>query len=487
MGISGMDIQGTISKILEVQTKRVTTAQEAEKGIQADITAWADISSAMSNLTDALDTLRSYDTWNTMVVTSGNTSAVTATASSTADTDEYSIKVTRLAQAHTLASSSATELGVSSKADSLTEPGGPLTAGETFTIEGVLFTIDAGETLATLRSKINTAASGMGNNAVTASILDNRLVITRTATGSTSITMTEPDVAGGATPLQDLGIFSAEATYDPDHVMREAQDALFTVNGVPVTRSTNTNLTDVIEDVTLSLRAETGSSSVSLDVGRETEKPKAAILALVESYNAAVEKLEAYGAVELNGTKKPGAAELQGDPMIPILLAGLRRLATAANGAYLTDAEYTYNGKTGIMDSMEDVGVWTLGKENRLVVNDESRLDQMLSESFDQVKQLFRGVFVEGAGYQHGVASDLYAYSYQQTTPMTGGIATHIASLQKRDEAALAEIDKMIDDMSVEEESLWKRFTSMQDAIAEMKSSITWLSGMSGSGSSSSG
>jgi flagellar hook-associated protein 2 len=489
MGVSGMDIQGTITKILEVQTKRVSTAQTAEKGIQADITAWADVSSTMSALTDAVYTMNSYDTWNKMVVTSSNASAVSATASGLADVNAYAIQVTRLAQAHTVASSSASELGVSSKTDDLIAAG-VVTAGETFTIEGVTFTIGADEhgvttggqeTLSTLRTKIINAVSGMGNK-VTASILDNRLVIARATTGATAISMTEPDVAGGATPLQDLGIFSAEATYAADHVMRQAQDALFTVNGVPVTRSTNTNLTDVIENVTLTLRAETAGSSVSIDVARDTETPKAAILTFVDSYNAAVTKLETYGAVQLNGTNNPATAELQGDTMIPTMLTNLRKWATDAKGAYFTDAQYTYGGKTGTMDSLEDIGVWTAGKENRLVVNSETRLDQMLSESFDQVKQLFRGVYVAGTGYTHGVASDFYKYSYQQTTPMTGGIATHIAALQKNDKNALDEINKMIDDMSVQEESLWKQFTSMQDAIAEMKSSITGL----GSSSSSS-
>jgi flagellar hook-associated protein 2 len=490
MGVSGMDIQGTITKILDVQTTRVTTAQTAEKEIAKDITAWADISSTMSTLTDALDALRSYDTWNKMVVTSSDSSAVLATATGSADVNEYAIRITQLAQAHTVCSSSADELGVSSKTDDLIAAM-KLTAGETFTIEGVTFTIGADEygvttegqeTLSTIRTKINNAASTMAN-AVSASILDNRLVIARAITGVSPIDMTEPDAASGATPLQDLGIFSVAGTYDAAHVMRQAQDALFTVNGVSVTRTTNTNLTDVIENVTLSLRAETGSSTVAVDISRDTATPKAAILSLVESYNAAAEKLESYSSVTLNGSSKPSVAELQGDTMIPAMLANMRHLATDMKGAFFTDAAYSYNGNSGNMDSLEDIGVWTSSKENRLDVINEGRLDQVLSESFNQVKQLFRGAYVSGSGYEHGVAGDFYNYSYQLTTPMTGGIAKHTAALEKRDETALTAINKMIDDIAAQEESLWKQFTAMQDAIAEMKSSITWLSSSSSSSS----
>ena len=113
---------------------------------------------------------------------------------------------------------------------------GVLSAGDQFTIEGQVITISAGETLTSLASKINTAASSMSSaDKVTASILNNQLVITRKNTGSAQIDMTD----GTGSPLSDLDIMVG-GTYQ--HVLVTAQDAVFSVNGVSMTRSSNTCL-----------------------------------------------------------------------------------------------------------------------------------------------------------------------------------------------------------------------------------------------------
>lgn len=479
--LPGLDIQSTIQKILDLKSKQVTEAQTADLQMQKEISDWGDISSSITNLTDALGVLRTYNTWNKMIVTSSNADAVQATANTSADLTEYDIQVTKLAQSHTVASSSASELGVSSSTDDLI--GSILTAGESFTIEGVTFTVgadeygvttDGTETLTTLRNKINMAAAGM-DNAVRASIIDNRLVIKRVDTGSAEIGMSDPDVLDGKVPLQDLGILAADETFVPAHVTQQAQAAQFTVNGLSVTRNSNTNLTDVIQNVTLTVRAETDGSVATLNVAHDTATPKSAIVAFIASYNEAVAKMESYSSVTLNGTDKPTAADLQGDTLIPAILTNLRRLATSTKAEFFTDADYTYNGRTGQMVSMQDVGVWTAGKENRLAVVDETRLDLTLADNFTKVQQLFQGVSTPGVGFTHGVAGDLYSYNFHLSLPLSGEIAKHIFNLESKHTDALETINKMIDDIADQEQALWAQFTTMQDAIMQMKADISWI------------
>jgi flagellar hook-associated protein 2 len=479
--VSGMDIPGTIQKILDVEAKNVTTEQTKATAIQSDVSAWADVSADMTTLTDALDTLRSYELWNKINAESSDTTALSAVAAASAAPAEYSIVVDHLAQAHTVASDSAAALHVAdSKADLIA--GGVLTAGETFTIEGVTFTVGANEygvtaagkeTLSSLRVKINAAAGDMTHK-VFASILDNRLVIARVDTGSTLIAATEPGAAGGATPLQDLGVFSGGSTFKAANVFREARDAVFTVNGAAVTRSTNKN-SDVIENVTFKLLRGTEGAAVTLKVSRDAAAPKAAILDFVNSYNAAVDKLTKYGQVEINGAAKAVVGELQGDPLVPTLLYNLRRLATSLKAAYMSGNDYTHDGRSGNMDSLEDIGVWTTGRENQLSVIDETRLDDMLENSPEAVEQMFRGVYVEGQGYQHGVAGDFYAYCYSASTPLTGSIAQRMLALDEQYAGAETNIGKMLDAITTHEASLWAQFTAMENAMAQMQADTSWI------------
>ncbi len=481
---SGLDTQSIIDSVLQLEAKRITTEQDKKIDLEEDVAAWMEISGDMTTLTDALDDLRGYDTWNKMAVSSTDETAATALAAGGAYAAVYRLDISELAQSHTIASERASDLGV---ADTDTDliAGGVLTAGDTFSIEGVSFTVgadehgqtvDGEETLNTLRQKINDAASTMDND-VYASILDNRLVIQRVETGSSELVMTED----GGTPLQDLGLFSAADTFNASNVMQEATDAVFTVNGATVTRSSNTNLTDVIENVTLNLHNTTSGSDVVLDVTRDTEEPKNAVLAFVEAYNAAITRMDNLSFVEVSGSGDPRVGELYGDTMIPGMKQSLRSLATDLKYAYMPDASYTYNDRTGNLDSLEDIGIWTTGEENALEIVDEDRLDYLLANHFDEVEQMFRGVYEEGEGYTNGVASDLYDYAYRMSTPMTGEIATRITRLEEQSVEADESIENLLEDLDETEARLWREFGAMEDAMARMQSESSWLTSQLGS------
>ena len=480
--IPGMDIASTIKAIQDIKLQQVTKAQTEEKTIQTKISDWGDITSSITSLNDSLDTLRSYSTWSKMTVTSSS-SAVQAKAGGSATPNTYAIQVAHLAQAHTVASNAAADLGVTNATDDLIAAG-TLTAGETFSIAGQTITIGADEygvtdggqeTITSLQNKINKAAATMTDK-VSASIVDNRLVITRATTGSTQIDMSDTGTYGGTPPLQALGILAADETFDAAHVTQLAQNAQFTVNGMSVTRASNTGLTDVIQNVSLTLTGETAGSTVTLDIAHDTATTKNAILDFVANYNAAVTKLKDYSKITLNGASDPTVSDLQNDTLIPDMLQQLRSLATATKSAFFTDADYTYNGKTGKMVSLQDIGVWTTGKDNQLSVTNESRLDEMLSGSFSKVQQLFQGVSTS-KGFEHGVAGDFFNYTFKMTMPLSGTIAKHVFTLQTSDKDTLAHIKTMQDAITQQEQDLWAQFSSTQGVIAGMKTSMSWLGG----------
>ena len=488
---SGQDTQSIIDSMIKIRGAPLETMSAQEKEIEADMAAWADLSALMTNLTDSLDTLRSWETWNQMTATSSDESTLTATASSSADVTAYTIRITQRAQSHTISSSSASDLLLDATSTTDLVAGGILTAGNVFTIEGQTITIGSTESLSSLRTKINTAASSMNeDDRVYASILDNRLVLTRENTGNTDITLS--DTTG--TPLQALNILNSSSGYANELVA--SQDAEFTVNGAVVTRSTNTNLADVIENVTLNLVDET-SSDVTLTVSRDTEIPKNAILDFIEKYNAAAVKLDEYGQINVQGDNPKGAVldssttgELYSDSLLSAIKNNIRSYATAAQPflalyqgyknsspptIQVIDPTYTYNGQTGAMDSLDDLGVWTTDRTNQLTLTDETKLDFMLANHFDQVQQLFRGVYTSANGFEQGVATDFFKYSDNVSTSMTGEIARRTSTLQEKRDSIDTQMTDLENDLAVYEQDLWEQFARMEDTIASLQSELTSL------------
>ncbi|MBI3987157.1 MAG: flagellar filament capping protein FliD [Lentisphaerae bacterium] len=481
--VSGQDTQTIIDQLVAIEGRPIQTLEAKKIDINADIAAWTDIKSSTDALLDALDTLRSWNVWNQMATTSSDETKLTATASSSAIPATYSIDITQLAQAHSVSSDRASDLfgGATSTTDLVAA--GVLTAGDQFTVEGQTITIAASESLQSLQTQINNAATSMpASNRVIATILDNRLVVTRLNSGTTQIAMAETL----GTPLQALQIFSAPATYKPANVLVTAQDANFTVNGAPVTRSSNTGLTDVISGVTLNLLAVT-ATPVTLTVANDTAGPKAAILDFIEKYNAATTKMTDYGKIALSGSSTSGArietiGELGGDGMIASILRNMRNYATRSKYPFLNDAsaspgynEYTYAGKTGIASSLDTIGIGTADRNNKLSLTDETKLDGMLLENFEVVEKLFRGYFETGTGYVHGVATEFYTYVDAVTTNLTGDIDEHLQALNEQITGINTDIANRQSFVDAYENRLWAQFGAMEDAMSRMSKDLSWL------------
>ncbi len=473
-----MDTQSTVDVLIELKRRPIELLENEKAEIEYDIAAWADVSTHMSDLTDSLDDLRGFNLWNQMAATSSDTGKLTATATSSAVEASYSLTITQLAQAHSVASDKASDLDAGADESTDLVAAGVLTAGDQFTIEGQTITIDATESLSTLQGKINTAADSMAAaDQVTATVIDDHLVITRDNTGDTDITMS--DTTG--TPLQDIGILDAVPAYKNELVTSE--DAAFTVNGLSVTRSSNVNLTDVLENVTLNLVDETDAGEpVTLTVARDRETVKTAILDFVEKYNAVAAKLDTVGEIALSGENPRGAeldalGELFDDSLVREVVTNIRKEATDTKYPELNpvNAGYTYGGQTDYCDSLSDIGIWTDGEENQLLVDDETRLDYMLDTYLDETEQLFRGIYVAGTGYAHGVASDFHEYSDGVSASMLGAIAKRTSRLYEQIDDIDDDIDDMERSLEAYEERLWAQFAAMENAVMKMQNDLAWL------------
>ena len=474
---SKIDIADTISKLVEARKYTLTSFQEEQTEVNYDLDAWNDLATLSGELTSSLDKLRTWETWNTMAAVSSDEAILTATASSAAVPNTYTMLINNLAQSHSIGSNKASDLVPGGTANTDLVAAGILSEGASFTVEGQTVTIGASETLNTLVGKINTAATGMSaENRESASILDGCLDVSREKTGSTEINIS--DVIGS--PLESLGVLDATGGYE--HELMEAVDAHFTVNGISVTRSNNTGIDDVISGVTLNLQAETIATPVRLTIEHDTEDAKAAIQDYMDKYNALASQVRYYTQKPLSGETSAGATitalgELYNDSTVAAMERNIRLQATASKYPYLnaTNAAYTYKGKAGVADSLEDIGIWTQGEDNQLAIIDEDKLDYMLENEFDVTAQLFRGVYDETQGYVHGLASDFYKYSNSMSESLTGEIARRIAALEDKLTDLSERITKEEESLEDYENSLIETFAAMEEAEATFNAELDWF------------
>ncbi|MBC7325292.1 MAG: flagellar filament capping protein FliD, partial [Moorella sp. (in: Bacteria)] len=143
-------------------------------------------------------------------------------------------------------------------------------------------TVNENDSLQSIASLINTSP-GAGD-IVTASVVDHRLVLTsKTIGASGAISFSDPDGV-----LNKLGLVDAGGGILPEAVVQAAQDARFTIDGLAISRYSNT-ITDVIQGVTLNLLGVTDANgngtiepaeTLSLDISRDTQKAVDAVKAM---------------------------------------------------------------------------------------------------------------------------------------------------------------------------------------------------------------
>lgn len=334
-----IDVASIVSSLIQVEQQPITTLNNQISSYQTKISALATVQSALSQFQTAAQGLNSL-TFNSFSATSSNTATLAATASSIAKPGNYSLTVSQLAQAQNLAAagqpSATTAIGSGSPTtltfDFGTISGGTLSngtySGSSFASSGSgtkSITIDSSNnTLSGIRDAINAANIG-----VTASIINDgsaspyRLVLTSTNTGVAS--SMKISVTGDAA----LGNLLAEDPAGTQNLSQTsaAQNANFTVNGIPISKASNT-VGDVVPGVTLNL-AGTSTSPVNLSVAPDASSVSKAINGFVTAFNSAVTTIQNQTSYDPT-TKTAGT--LQGDVSLSIIQSQMAAMLTTTMG-----------------------------------------------------------------------------------------------------------------------------------------------------------
>jgi flagellar hook-associated protein 2 len=491
---SGLDINGIVSKLMTVESQPLTTLATKEASYQAKLSAYGSLGGALSSFQSAIQALNDPTKFQSLTASSSDTTVATATAGPTAVAGSYALNVSQVAQSQQLVaagqSSTAAAIGLGTSTtltfDFGTISGGALTAynsttgtggtysSSTFTSNGngtKTVTIDAtNNSLSGIRDAINNANIG-----VKATIINDggaspyRLVLTSANMGQNNSIKISASAGGDAT-------LSAFLSQDPAAVQNlqqtvAAQNTQMTVNGVFVSKASNT-ITDVIPGVTLTA-LKVGTSTVSAT--QDTSGVTSAVNGFIKGYNdlnKTIKSLSSYDAT----TKVAGV--LLGDASLRNVQSQIRTLlgtTLVASGAYTTLA-YTNLTQVGIM----------LQKDGTLQL-DAGKLQSALASNPTDVAALFTTTgktsdsLVTYAGSTSSTQPGTYALNVTQLATqgtLTGSAAAGLSIISGSNDTLAVTVNGVSASVTLAPSLLYTPAT----LAAEVQSKINGASALSNAG-----
>ncbi|NHC21525.1 flagellar filament capping protein FliD, partial [Bacillus sp. MM2020_4] len=179
--------------------------------------------------------------------------------------------------------------------------------------------------------------------------------------------------------------------------------------------------------------------------------------------------------------EKAKSGLLSNDPTIRQFLTQIR---TSINEAV--------QGVSGSVGSLKDIGIMTSTnyKENGKLSLDETKLKSALSTNLNAIQELFASKVIDNSKENTITSSEKYAKSglavrvYERigdvidklkviagapgTISINSNLAKEAATIDKN-------MIKVQDRLNVQEQSLWKKFNAMEEALQKLNSQSSWL------------
>jgi len=381
-GTSGIDVAGLIRQLTALKQEEVTRINDRRTTINKQLDAYSRLGTQLSEFQAKAAALNSRDSFSVFKTTVSN-DTVKVTTTSGAQAGNYSVRVEQLAQREKLGSN-VNQIDDSSK--SLSEMG---IAPGRFSINGVEIELNATDTLNDLRQKINSATKNEGGTItrpnVTATIVqagdnDFRLVLTNNESGAVGMEL--EDLSGGV--LQSLGFLDGGVkTTNTDNVLMQGQDAIFFIDNIRMTSSSNT-INNRVSGLNFELlKVSEGSEQTNVSVTRDNDEITKKVEDFVNVFNALIRfQNEQTSFVPGEGKDRDGndnpptKGALFGDSTIKTVNANLRSLFQST---------IILNGQTA---SLASIGIKTDAKTGMFEL-DKEKFNQMLESNFDDIVNAF--------------------------------------------------------------------------------------------------
>jgi flagellar hook-associated protein 2 len=443
---SGVDIKALAKGLTDAERVPKQNAIQAKiDKSEAKISGYSAMMAVLESFKTAVDGLDSTTDFSALAVRNSNPSSVAVTTTSLAGPGSHSVRVLALAKGQR----SISELGFdnitsavnNNQAFNVTIKTGP--AGSQTTTQ---IPISAGQTNATaVVNAINQAATGVSAQLVDTGATDgNRYRIVLTGqTGANN----QFEISSDALDAPQM------AFGDPS---QQPQDASVMVNGLQITRSTN-SISDAVPGLSLELLAESGFDA-SVQLSADPANVKSKLQALVQGYNDMVSDFKILSGKKSEDENDVFSGALNGDSTVRSVLSQVRQIFF---GQSETKGESITN--------MRDMGV-SVDKEG-IVTLDESVLDKAISENFDEVVQALAGrqaVTQDGVFSQKRGIGATMAAKLREIMGPTGLIMNQSNSAETQVSRYETELAKLNDRMELILERYTRQFASMESLVGQL-------------------
>lgn len=444
-GVTSDDIE----KLLAADASKKTLTQNKITTITNQKTAWSDVRARLSTLLSKIENLQKAETFSTKSISNSDESIASITASSDSAENEFKLKVTQLATAtkligNKISDSSKSTLGISGSF-SLTN-----SQDKVFTIN-----VENTDTLNSLTKKINAETK---NSGISASVMDNRLVLTSTTTGEHAIT-----VSGESADV--LGISSTTKTS-----YSLGQQAEFELDGLSL-KSDSNSVSNVVEGVTFTLK-KASMDSTTVKVTTDIDKTVQAVKDLVSQYNSTMSFINDNLSVGDPSSESNTTGKLQGDSTLRSLQERLSSL-------------FTSSAVTGTSLKANDVGISLIDRNGTLGLN-EDKLKTALSEDGNAVKNFFYQSDGEKSsvsltsnvsdtnGYTAGLKKLVDGYLVD-TTANKGIIATKASTFDLAIKDLNKQITRFDEILTMKRDRYVDMFTRLDQAMMEAETQLSYF------------
>ena len=442
-GSDGIDVTSAVDDILYADRapERAWAAQQTTLASQTS--AITQLESEASSLSDALSALQSSTgVLSTATVDSSDSDIVTATAANGTAAGTHTVLVKSLATTGSWYSDAE-----ASSSTTLSSGSFDLTVGGTTTTIDVGETdgVDSGvDTLDELATAINQQSLG-----VTAS------VVTDSSGARLSLVSATSGSAGDLSISNDSSINFTRAN--------TGADASLTVDGVPVSSASNT-VTGALSGVTLNLASASAGTTVTLDVGSDTDSIGTALESFVSAYNTLIEDVNSQ--FTYNSTTDT-AGTLQGDSVVQ----GLQTERLDATN---------YNTGGSSLSTLTALGI-TTNSDGTLSI-DSTTLENAITTNSAAVASFFQGT--NGNGFAASLNTTLDTY----TDSTDGAFTVDLSSIASENTELTDETDTLELYLSSQETVLTASYNQadieIQQLPQEIKNTDALLNPNSGSSSS---
>ncbi len=469
---SGIDFESIISASVSARKAQYSSRYSTKQAnAELELTGVGKLKSNLSTFKDTLDKIAKSNSFNKRAITIKQDSSdpvFTCTSKDDVSNGNYNITVTQLAQTtsySTTVEDSTAKLG----AGKLTFSIGSGDNAKSFEVE-----VGEDDTLETLRKKINSQADTFGVSANILTLADgtSKFIVDSGVTGDANSNFTI--TAEGS---EKLNAFTAGNTKDESgkvvktgnmDIIRVGQDAKIDVDGAVLSSDTN-KFDDKIKGLSITVNrlsdtetitdsegnTTTGFKSNNVSITTDTDALKTMVTDFLNMYNELRTNLDNLSArnTYTDGKSNDDGGYLAGDS------------TCSAIKQMMSSTISNYSSGNSVMSSIFEMGIKMDNKGNLSL--DSTKFTDALNNNYEQVVEAFSGE--KGLCKQLSDSLNDYTKSGGILAQRTDSINATIKDYQNKQNTATTNLAKY-------EESLRAKYGSLDTLVANLNTSLSYLS-----------